>query len=94
MLDDLLLGKLAAVESRSEELSAKLSDPEILARPPVMQKLAKEHSDIRELVDTLDVALLAVGDVNPLERPPRLLAVVADRDRDEPQHHARVCRLA
>ncbi|HEX7500596.1 MAG TPA: peptide chain release factor 1 [Polyangia bacterium] len=55
MLDDLLLGKLAAVESRSEELSAKLSDPEILARPPVMQKLAKEHADIRELVDTLRI---------------------------------------
>src|ERR1017187_10481105 len=55
MLDDLLLGKLAAVESRSEELSAKLSDPEILARPPVMQKLAKEHADIRELVDSLRI---------------------------------------
>jgi hypothetical protein len=29
MLDDLLLAKLAAVEGRSEELSAKLSDPEV-----------------------------------------------------------------
>ena len=53
MLDDLLLAKLAAVESRSEELSAKLSDPEVLARPQAMQKLAKEHADIRDLVDTL-----------------------------------------
>ena len=55
MLDDLLLAKLAAVEGRSEELSAKLSDPEVLARPQAMQKLAKEHADIRELVDTLRV---------------------------------------
>jgi peptide chain release factor 1 len=55
MLDDLLLAKLAAVEGRSEELSAKLSDPEVLARPQAMQKLAKEHADIRELVDTLRI---------------------------------------
>ena len=55
MLDELLLGKLAVVEARFEELSAKLSDPEVLARPQAMQKLAKEHSDIRELVDTLRV---------------------------------------
>jgi peptide chain release factor 1 len=53
MLDDLLLAKLTAVESRFDELSGKLSDPEVLARPPVMQKLAKEHADLRELVDTL-----------------------------------------
>jgi peptide chain release factor 1 len=55
MLDDLLLAKLAAVESRFDELTGKLSDPEVLARPPVMQKLAKEHADLRELVDTLRI---------------------------------------
>jgi peptide chain release factor 1 len=51
MLDDLLLNKLAAVEHRFEELAAKLSDPEVLAKPGQMQKLAKEHSDLRELVE-------------------------------------------
>ena len=40
----------------------------------------------REAMDALHVALLAVRDSRPLQRPPRLLAVVADRDRDEPQH--------
>jgi peptide chain release factor 1 len=53
MLDPLLLTKLAAVENRFEELSGKLADPEVLARPGAMQKLAKEHADLRELVDTL-----------------------------------------
>src|SRR2546421_1384520 len=53
MLDELLLSKLSAVETRYEELSGKLADPEVLARPQSMQKLAKEHSDLRELVDTL-----------------------------------------
>src|SRR3954468_4725094 len=53
MLDKLLLGKLAAIEARFEELTGKLSDPEVLARPQSMQKLAKEHADLRELIDTL-----------------------------------------
>src|SRR3954469_9231884 len=53
MLDNLLLSKLAAIEARFEELTGKLSDPEVLARPGSMQKLAKEHADLRELVDTL-----------------------------------------
>src|SRR5437773_2080225 len=53
MLDDLLLSKLAHVEARFDELTGKLSDPEVLARPQGMQKLAKEHADLRELIDTL-----------------------------------------
>src|SRR3954463_12943253 len=53
MLDKLLLGKMAAIEARFEELTGKLSDPEVLARPGAMQKLAKEHADLRELVDAV-----------------------------------------
>jgi peptide chain release factor 1 len=52
MLDELLAGKLSAIENRFEELTAKLSDPEVLAQTQLMQKLAKEHSDLRELVET------------------------------------------
>jgi peptide chain release factor 1 len=52
MVDELLAGKLSAVENRFEELTAKLSDPVVLAQTQVMQKLAKEHSDLRELVET------------------------------------------
>jgi peptide chain release factor 1 len=53
MLDDLLLNKLAAVELRFEELSGKLSDPAVLANRQNMQKLSKEHSDLRELIEAL-----------------------------------------
>ena len=53
MLDELLSHKLSAIEARYEELGGKLSDPEVLARPQQMQKLAKEHSDLRELVDAV-----------------------------------------
>jgi peptide chain release factor 1 len=55
MLDELLAGKLSAVENRFEELTARLSDPVVLAQPPLMQRLAKEHSDLRELVETFRV---------------------------------------
>src|SRR5213595_2946286 len=75
MLDDLLLSKLAHVEARFEELSGKLSDPEVLARPQGMQKLAKEHSDLRELVDTLrqhrDVAK-RVEEARELQKDPEM----------------------
>jgi peptide chain release factor 1 len=53
VLDQLLLGKLAAVETRYEELSGLLSDPVVLANRQQMQKLSKEHADLRELVDVL-----------------------------------------
>ena len=53
MLDQLLLAKLVAVEARYEELSTMLGDPTVLANRGQMQKLSKEHSDIRELIETL-----------------------------------------
>ena len=52
MLDQLLLGKLAGVEARYEELDRMLADPAVLANRQQMQKLSKEHSDLREIVDT------------------------------------------
>ena len=52
MLDQLLLGKLAGVEVRYEELDRMLADPAVLANRQQMQKLSKEHSDLREIVDT------------------------------------------
>ena len=45
-------------------------------------------------VDPLDVALLAVFEPGPLERPARLLAEVADRDRDEAPHAPMMARAA
>jgi peptide chain release factor 1 len=53
MLDDRLLAKLNALEHRFEELGGKLSDPEVLAKPQQMQKLAKEHAELRELVEAV-----------------------------------------
>jgi peptide chain release factor 1 len=51
LLDQLLLGKLAGVEARYEELDRMLADPAVLANRQQMQKLSKEHSDLREVVD-------------------------------------------
>jgi len=53
MLDDLLLRKLAAVEQRYVELDAMLGDATVLANRQQMQKLSKEHADLRELIEKL-----------------------------------------
>jgi peptide chain release factor 1 len=53
LLDQLLLDKLAAVEARYEELSGLLSDPAVLANRQQMQKLSKEHADLRDLIEAL-----------------------------------------
>jgi len=53
VLDELLLRKLAAVEARYDELSAMLGDATVLANRQQMQKLSKEHADLRELIEKL-----------------------------------------
>jgi peptide chain release factor 1 len=52
LLDQLLLDKLAGVEARYQELDGMLADPAVLANRQQMQKLGKEHSDLREVVET------------------------------------------
>lgn len=67
-----MFDKLSFIEGRYEELSAKISDPEVIADQSQWQKLCKEHSDITPIVekyreykqnkDTLDEALEMVHD--------------------------------
>ena len=47
-----MFDKLEEVEARYQALETQLADPEILARQQTFQKLAKERSDIEELVST------------------------------------------
>ena len=75
MLDQLLLDKLAAVEVRYEELSILLADPAVLANRQQMQKLGKEHSDLRELVETLRVyrdVSKRVNEARELQKDPEM----------------------
>jgi peptide chain release factor 1 len=50
-LANFYLKKLEAIEERFEELSRKLSDPEIVSDPKNYAKLAKEHSELTEIVE-------------------------------------------
>jgi peptide chain release factor 1 len=50
---DIILDKLNAIELRHRELEGLLSDPKIVSKPGVYQKYAKEHADLRELVETI-----------------------------------------
>jgi peptide chain release factor 1 len=75
LLDQLLLDKLAAVEARYEELSGLLSDPAVLANRQQMQKLSKEHADLRDLIEALrqhrDVSRRA-GEARELQKDPEM----------------------
>jgi peptide chain release factor 1 len=75
VLDQLLLDKLAGVETRYQELDGMLADPAVLANRQQMQKLAKEHSDLREVVETFrvhrDVSKRAV-EARELQKDPEM----------------------
>lgn len=43
--------KLTFIEERYEELSKKISDPEVIADNEAWRKLCKEHSDITPIVE-------------------------------------------
>jgi peptide chain release factor 1 len=75
LLDQLLLDKLAGVEARYQELDGMLADPAVLANRQQMQKLGKEHSDLREVVETFrlyrDVSKRAV-EARELQKDPEM----------------------
>ncbi|HEY4392770.1 MAG TPA: peptide chain release factor 1 [Polyangia bacterium] len=70
-----MLDKLAGVEARYQELDGMLADPAVLANRQQMQKLAKEHSDLREVVETFrlyrDVSRRAV-EARELQKDPEM----------------------
>lgn len=47
-----MFDKLADIEARYRELESLLGDPEVVGRPAAYQKYAKEHADLRSLVET------------------------------------------
>ena len=50
---DIILNKLRDIEIRYRELEGLLSDPKIVSKQGLYQKYAKEHADLRELVETI-----------------------------------------
>jgi peptide chain release factor 1 len=50
---DIILDKLRDIELRYQELEGQLSDQQIVAKPNLYQKYAKEHADLTELVDAI-----------------------------------------
>ena len=75
MLDQLLLEKLAAVEARYQELDGMLADPAVQANRQQMQKLSKEHSDLREVVEAFrqhrDV-IKQIAEARELQKDPEM----------------------
>jgi peptide chain release factor 1 len=50
---DIILDKLRDIEIRYRELEGLLSDPKIVSKQGLYQKYAKEHADLRGLVETI-----------------------------------------
>lgn len=44
--------RLKDIETRYNDLEGLLSDPDVVSKPSIYQKYAKEHSDLQDLVDT------------------------------------------
>jgi len=51
-LSPLLSNKLTEVETRYQELESRLADPKVLSDNEAYQKVAKEHADLDQLVNT------------------------------------------
>jgi peptide chain release factor 1 len=85
VLDDLLLRKLAAVEARYDELSAMLGDPIVLANRQQMQKLSKEHADLRDLIEALrehrELGRRA-DDARELQKDPEMRDLAHEEEKD------------
>ena len=84
MLDDLLLSKLDAVETRFEELSGKLSDPGVLSNRQMFQKMSKEHADIRELVDAFRLyreLSKRAADAREMQKDPEMRELAYDEEK-------------
>jgi peptide chain release factor 1 len=47
-----MFSKIKAIENRYEDLERKLSDPEIVGNRSEYQRIAKEHSDLGDIVET------------------------------------------
>ncbi|MBI4634376.1 MAG: peptide chain release factor 1 [Deltaproteobacteria bacterium] len=47
-----MFDKLKDIEIRYRELEGQLSAPDVVGKPGIYQKYAKEHSDLRDLVET------------------------------------------
>jgi len=84
VLDDLLVSKLAAVEQRFEEVSGKLSDPAVMANRQAFQKMSKEHSDLRELVDAIRVRrelMKRLDDAREMQKDPEMRDLAFEEER-------------
>ncbi len=56
--------KLDSIEEKYEELSLKMTDPEILSDQKELQRIAKAHSDLEEIVATYREYKKAIEDYN------------------------------
>jgi peptide chain release factor 1 len=63
----LMFEKLRAVETKYEELTKLLMDPEVLSKPGELQKYSKEQAELLPLVDKIRVYIKLLSDIEGAE---------------------------
>jgi peptide chain release factor 1 len=56
--------RLNEMESRFEEIEARLSDPQVAGRPDELRELGKEHAELREVVEIWRERRTVAGDLS------------------------------
>ena len=51
MYEGIMFKRLKEIDARYHEIESFLSDPEVVSKPPLYQKYAKEHADLYDLVE-------------------------------------------
>ncbi len=96
--------KLEAVEGRFEELGVRITQPEVIADPPLLQKLMREHSELteqaefarayRKLLEDIDTARdMAAGDDQELAEMGREELEALEPELEEKTQQARLLLL-
>jgi peptide chain release factor 1 len=62
-----MLEKLKSIESKYEELTKLLMDPEVLSKPAELQKYSKEQADLQPLVDKIREYIKLLSDIEGIE---------------------------
>ena len=58
-----MLEKLKAVEVRYDELSQQLSEPETISDPELLQKVARAHSELGNIVESYHAYMKTLRDL-------------------------------
>ncbi|HEX2954589.1 MAG TPA: PCRF domain-containing protein, partial [Bacillota bacterium] len=90
-----MIEKLEMLKEKYEDFGRQLGDPEVIANPPLMQRIAKAHSDLEEVVaeyhhyqkvkDDMATALEMLNEASDPDEQAMLKEELKALENEEPQ---------